>query len=80
MVSKFKDVFHGLGLINSNAVIHTDPNIVPVVDPPRRIPFAIQNEVKKEIDRMLEIGVIKVQNEPTDWVNSITIVRKPNKL
>ena len=52
MVSEFKDVFHGLGLIKSDAVIHTDPNIIPVVDPPRRIPFAIQHEVKKEIDRM----------------------------
>ena len=80
LVNKYKHVFKGLGCIKSNAVIHIDSNISPVIDPPRRIPHAIQEAVRNELDKMMEMGVIVKQDSPTPWVNSITIVKKPNKL
>ena len=80
LVSEYPDVFSGLGLIKSNAHIHVCDQIEPCIDPPRRIPYAIQAKVRAEIDRMLALGVIVEQNEPTPWVNSITIVKKTNKL
>ena len=79
-VKHYTDVFSGLGCIKTNAVIHVDSNVQPVVDPPRRIPYAIQDKVKCELKRMVDIGVIVKQEEPTEWVNSITIVQKPNKI
>ena len=51
------------------AKIHVDSSIPPVIDPPRRIPHAISNDVCKELDRMLEMGEIVPQAEPTPWVN-----------
>ena len=80
MVNKYKDVFTGLGLIKSNAKIYIDNTVPPVIDPPRRIPHAIFDQVKKELDRMVNLGVIVEQTEPTSWVSSITIVHKPNKI
>ena len=79
-VKKYNHVFNGLGLIKSEAHIFVDNNVQPCIDPPRRIPHAIENDVKNELQRMLNLGVIMKQDDPTDWVNSITIVRKPNKL
>ena len=80
MVKEYIDVFTGLGCIKTNTIIHVNNEIEPVIDPPRRIPYAIQDQVKKEITRMLDIGVIVRQEQPTEWVNSITIVQKPNKI
>ena len=79
-VKLFSDVFQGLGLIETDAHIHVDPSVEPSIDPPRRIPHAIKDRVKIELDRMLDLGVIIEQTEPTEWVNSITIVRKPDKI
>ena len=80
MVNKYKTVFNGIGTIKVNAKIHIDPTVNPVIDPPRRIPHAIENDVKQELERMVNIGVIVPQSDPTPWVSSITIVRKPGKL
>ena len=79
LVKHYNDIFHGLGHIKSNAIIHVDPNVTPTIDPPRRIPHAVIDEVRAELDKMLKMGVIKKQDEPTPWVSSITIVRKPGK-
>ena len=76
LVSEYSDVFTGLGLIKSNTHIHIDPSVEPCVDPPRRIPYAIQDKVKKELERMIKLGVIVEQTTPTPWVSSITIVKK----
>ena len=80
MVKSYNDIFTGLGLIKTGATIHIDNNVTPVIDPPRRIPCAIEKKVKNEIERMLKLGVIVKENEPTEWVNSITIVKKPDKI
>ena len=80
LVSEYQDVFTGLGLIKANANIYINNKIEPCIDPPRRIPYAIQNQVKQELDRMLKLGVIVQQNSPTPWVNSITIVKKADKV
>ena len=80
LVRSYLDVFTGLGLIKTNTKIHVNPNITPSVDPPRRIPYAIREKVQAELQRMIKLGVIVEQHEPTEWVNSITIVQKPNKL
>ena len=36
------------------------------------------NKVKAELDRMEEVGVIKIITQPTEWVNAMHIVRKPD--
>ena len=65
MVNDFADVFTGLGTIKVGAKIHVDNHVNPTVDPPRRIPHAIVDKVKKELDKMLSMGVIVEQIEPT---------------
>ena len=80
IIAEYCDVFTGIGCIRSQCHIHIDPEIEPVIDPPRHIPYAIRDKVKQELDRMIEQGVIVKQTEPTPWVNSITIVRKAEKV
>ena len=57
-----------------------DLSIPPVVQPPRKIPQAMIEPLKKEIDRILELKVIQKLdiNEATDWCHNLVLVRKPN--
>ena len=80
MLNQFSDIFSGLGCIKVDATIHIDSTIPPVINPPRRIPNTIADAVKEELDHMIKLGVIVEQKEPTPWVNSIMIVKKPNKI
>ena len=46
---------------------------------PRKVPVAFHDRVKEELQRMENDGVIKKQEEPTDWVNSMIVVETPKK-
>ena len=63
MVNKYSHVFNRLGLIKSNGKIHINEEITPVIDPSRRIPIVIADDVQKELQRMIDLGVI-IKQEP----------------
>ena len=55
----YPDLFDSVGAIQGGKVkLDIDPNIPPVVQPPRKIPSAMVIPLKKEIDCMLNLGVI----------------------
>lgn len=74
----YENLFKGLGCLPGMHTIGVDKTVTPVVHPPRKIPIAIKDKVKTELDRMTEMGVIVKQEEPTEWVNSMVTVIKPN--
>ena len=81
ILSEYADVFDGLGLIPGACKIQLNPNVVPVVQPPRRVPVAIRDLLKKELDRMEKAEVIAKVTTPTKWVNSlVTFEKAPGKL
>ena len=77
----YPDLFSGVGTIK-NARVHLDvkPGAVPVVCAPHHVPHAVQPKLKEELDRMLNLGVIRKLdiNEASDWVHALVIVIKPN--
>ena len=76
-IDDYADVFQGLGKFPGTHSIQVDPSIPPVVNPPRRVPIALKDKLKVELDRMEELEVVKPVDEPTDWVNSLVVVEKP---
>ncbi len=74
----YEDVFGEIGLLSGEHHITLDPSIPPVVNPPRRIPFMLKEKVRLELNRMKRLEIITKVEEPTEWVNSIVIVEKPN--
>ncbi|CAC5395336.1 unnamed protein product [Mytilus coruscus] len=75
---QYRDLFTGLGCLPGTHKIRINKTVAPVVHAPRKIPIAIKDKVKAELDRMEDIGVIFKQQEPTQWVNSMVTVIKPN--
>ena len=56
--------------------IQIDPNAIPVVHPPRRVPVALRQPLKEELQRMENLGVIEKTAQPIDWVHSLVIAKK----
>lgn len=77
-LERYKDLFEGLGSLEGKCHLTINPDIEPTVDSPRRIPFNLMQPLKAELDRMVNLKVISPVNEPTDWVNSIVLVKKTN--
>ena len=79
ILEKYEGLFDNqLGCMPHIHDFAVDPLVRPTVCPPRRIPFALMNPVRKEIERMEGLGVIEKQTKPTEWVSSLCTVRKPN--
>ena len=57
-----------------------DKNVTPVQHSPRRVPVALQKDVKKKILELEEKGIIKKAVEPSEWISSMVILAKPQKI
>lgn len=51
-------------------------DVVPVIQPYRRIPVALEKLVDTKIDELLAQGVIEKVNEPSKWVSPVVVVPK----
>ena len=75
----FPDLFDGVGTIKDAMLkLGIDQTTIPVIQPPRKIPQAIVEPLKKEIDRMMDLGVIQKLdiNKATDWCHNLPLVYK----
>ena len=79
MLDQYSDVFEGLGCItNVKYHIKVDPTHPPVIHPPRRVPVTLRPKIQEQLARMESLDVIEKVAEPTDWVNSMATIIKPN--
>lgn len=78
ILNEYEDVFLGMGCLPGEYKIRLQPNARPVVHAPRKLPIALRDGIKHKLDEMLRQGVIAKVEGPTDWVNSMTVVKKAN--
>jgi len=79
-LESFADVFQGLGCLPGDYHIEVDPDVRPVQHMPRNVPVAVQQELRQRLQELLNMKVLSPVKEPTNWINSMVIVKKPNKL
>ncbi|GFS43630.1 transposon Tf2-9 polyprotein [Nephila pilipes] len=53
-------------------------NSVPVIHLPRRVPQALQPKLKSTLNNLEKEGIVSKVNKPTDWVQSLVMIEKPN--
>lgn len=80
MVEKYKDVFEGIGEIAGEVDIDFSTEVTPVKQSPRRVPIALKDDLKMEIENMLKNNIIVEEPGYTDWTSNVTIVKRNNKL
>lgn len=81
ILDEYRDLFDGeLGELPMQYKMKLDPDVRPVVRPPKRFPVAFQGRVKQELDAMVTKGVIAPVTEPTEWVSQMVVTRKKDCL
>jgi hypothetical protein len=81
LVDQFPMVFNdSIGKLRDfKAHIYVDRSIRPVQAANRRLPYNIVEAVDRELDCMLEQGVIEEVDRPTAWVSAMHVVPKAKK-
>ena len=76
-MQKFSHLFQGLGKLEGNYTIELKNGTEPyVLTTPRRVPIPLMEAVRKELQRMEELGVITPVTEPTEWRSGMVVVPK----
>ena len=79
IMQQYLTLFDGLGKLEGEYKITLREDAKPfALTVPRKVPLPLLSETKKGIERMLELGVIRPVQEPTDWCAPIVIVPKAN--
>ncbi|XP_055523239.1 uncharacterized protein K02A2.6-like [Wyeomyia smithii] len=73
-----KDLFVGLGKFPGTCSIQLKDNSVPVLHYKKRIPSSLHDRLKNKLTSMVKQHIISPVDYPTDWVNNMQIVEKPN--
>ncbi|CAC5388235.1 unnamed protein product [Mytilus coruscus] len=77
---EYNDVFDGTGCLPGTYRLEIDEIVRPVVHQPCKIPVALREKLKTELERLTDKGMIAPVTEPTPWLNNPMIVDKPNEL
>ena len=79
-MKQYPDVFDGIAkLLGPPYTIHLDPSIQPKQTSCRPVPIHLKEAFKKEIDKMLQAGMLKPITEATPWINSFVLVESKDK-
>ena len=79
IADRFPKVFTGMGkLSNYQLSLHIKPDVAPVTQKPRRIPYPLKDKVMKTVKQLLELDIIEEVAGPTTWVSPAVYVPKSN--
>ena len=77
-MSQFSNCFGEIGTLKNTHHIEIKDNVTPVVTPVRKMPLALKPKLEKELKRMVDLDIIEPVQKPTNWVNGLVLVEKPN--
>ena len=81
ILSSYPDIFKSIGRFPEPPYhIQVNPYIIPKQTPCRPVPVHLKEAFKKEVDKMLKAGIIKLVQEATPWINSFVLVEDKDKL
>ena len=79
VIKKFPKLFKGIGNFESPLQIHLKEESVPYFQSiPRNIALPLLDSVKKELNRLLKLGIIVPVDFPNNWCSPIVVVQKEN--
>ena len=77
LIQQCQDVLSkDLGTFPGTVHLQVDENAKPSITPPRRVPTALREKCKDELNRLENLGALAKVDEPTAWVSSVVIASK----
>ena len=70
--------FDGVGTLPGSHHMTLKADAESRIHPPNRIPEALRDPFKKELNRMVKGDIVRKVDEPTDWVSNVVCVTKSN--
>ena len=80
ILEEYGDVFDTIGCLPGELHLEVDKSIRSVQHVPRKIAVAIKEEIMKKIDKSIDLKIVAKVNEPTDWISSMIVVKKPIRI
>ena len=81
IVNKHDAVFNGVGKLKDYQLkVHLNPDITPVAQPQRHLPFHNRKDldVEKKLQELQDLDIIEDIEGPTPWVSPLVAVPKSN--
>ena len=78
ILQNYKDVFSGNGRLEGELHLEIDPSVTPVRMPLRKLPIAVKDKVKAELESLTKSGIISPMNKPSEWISALLVVTKPD--
>ncbi|KAJ8377065.1 hypothetical protein SKAU_G00076480 [Synaphobranchus kaupii] len=76
----FPELTRTTGTLPGKYTIKIDPDAKPVVNPVRRQPVALRAKIVEKLNEMVENGHIVKVDQPTEWVSSMVVVTRKDKI
>lgn len=76
ILDEFNGLLKDLEELEGEHHIKANPDVKPVIHPPRKVPLTLLPTLREELERMEQLGASEKVDQPTEWVNSIVIVEK----
>jgi hypothetical protein len=57
-------------------ICYIDNSVTPVKLATRKVPVALKDKIKNELDTLVEKDIISQVDVPTDWISSMVVVTK----
>lgn len=78
ILDDFNDLFEGLGECEGEHHIEINPEVEYVIHLIKKVLFTLLPKLKQELKRVEQLGVLEKVDQPTEWVNSILMLEKPD--
>ena len=80
ILREFMDVFEErIGEFEGELTLQTEPDAVPIQQPIRSVPFALEKQFKQELEKRIRDNIIEKLEGPNSWLNSYVIERKHSR-
>ena len=80
ILQEYPDIFEGIGkFLGPPYHIQVDPKVTPKQTPCQPIPIHLKDAFQKEINQMLQAGVLLPVTKATPWINSFVLIKKRGK-
>ena len=80
LLELYPDRFEGIGKFPGKCHIDLTPGAKAVIQPPRKYPIHLRDEIQRTLDDMIKLNVIEPipETETTEWLNALAFSRKDN--
>ena len=77
-LARYKPVFEDnvVGQLPGKVHLKIDSDAKPVQCPPRRVPIAVKPDLEKELENLVNLGVLKPVTESTEWCSQISVQKR----